>query len=74
MSRPIPTCQQCKHCPTGESSGTDWERFIGQCSQGLSVGGHYNGAKLILYHLGNPGKCPKFQHVTRYSKIVAGVI
>lgn len=36
----------------------------------MSVGGQYNGAKLILYPLGGP-PCSKFKHVTRYDKVLA---
>lgn len=67
MSRRIPVCNQCTHCP---KVNPQWERWEGDCSQGLSVGGQYNGIKLILYPLGGP-PCPKFKHVNRYSKVIS---
>jgi hypothetical protein len=51
----------------------DWDKRVGECSQGRTVAGHY-GTKLILYPVGAPGKCPKFQPVTRYSKIASGIV
>jgi len=74
MSRPLDNCKQCIYCPTGESQGTDGDHWFGKCSQECTVIGHYDGVRLILYPPGNPGKCPKFKHVTRHSKVLAGVV